>query len=304
MAKRDLPETKSIWINGKLVPWKEATVHVLAHALHYGSGVFEGIRAYKTEKGPAVFRLAEHIDRLLYSAGTLDMELDFSRDELIQATLDTIADNKLESCYIRPLIFYGYGIMGLNPTGAPVETLIACWPWGAYLPFDMIDLKISKYIRIHPESLVSDAKVTGHYVNSILSVLDLKGSKYHEALLLDYNGDIAEGPGENFFIVKDGKLYTPPKGTILVGITRDTIMKLAADMKIEVIEKKLRPADAFAADECFYTGTAAEVTPIRSIDDHVIGKGECGPITTRIQDRYKDVVEGRDPIFEHMLTYV
>lgn len=284
---------KSIWLNGKLVPWDEAKVHVLTHALHYGGGAFEGVRAYKTDKGPAIFKLEEHTKRLFYSTNALKMEIPFSEDQVNQAIIDTINDNGLEHCYIRPLAYYGYGKMGLNPKGAPSELLVACWPWGAYLPHEMIDVKTSDYIRIHPRSTVADAKITGHYVNSILAVQALEGTKYHEALFLDFEGNVAEGPGENLFIVKDGKIYTPPLGTILAGITRLTMFELAELAGIEIIEKTLKLEDIYEADEAFYTGTAAEVTPIRSLDDKVIGDGELNGVTLKFRDAYQDIVHGR-----------
>jgi len=291
---------KSIWLNGSLVPWDEAKVHGLTHALHYGGGAFEGVRAYKTDKGPAIFKLEEHTKRLFYSTNALKMKLEFSEEQVNQAIIDTINDNGLEHCYIRPLAFYGYGKMGLNPKGAPTELLVACWPWGAYLPHEMIDVKTSEFIRIHPKSTVADAKITGHYVNSILAVQALEGTDYHEALFLDFEGNVAEGPGENLFILKDGKIYTPPLGTILAGITRLTIFELAELAGLEVIEKTLKLEDIYEADEAFYTGTAAEVTPIRSLDDKLIGQGTLGSITKGMRDAYQDIVHGRPVQFENM----
>lgn len=296
--------TKYIWFNGKLINWEDAKVHVMAHAFHYGSAVFEGIRAYKTEQGTAIFRLKEHIDRLFYSAKALAMEVPFSNEQVCQANVDLLAANKLEHGYIRPLIYYGYGVMGLNPRNAPVDVMVACWPWGKYLAADMVDLKISKYVRIHPRSVVCDAKVSGHYVNSILAVQELKGTKYHEALLLDYEGNLAEGPGENLFIVKNGDLYTPKLGTILAGITRNTVIDIANRNGIKVIETTLTPEDLFSASEAFYTGTAAEVTPIRTVDDRVIGPGKIGPISELIKKTYNDVVHGRIPEYSNYLTLV
>lgn len=304
MPKRDLPETKSIWLNGKLIPWADAKVHILAHALHYGSAVFEGVRAYKTDSGPAIFRLQEHVDRLFYSAKTLQMEVPHTAEEISKACIQTIADNELESCYIRPIIYYGYGIMGLNPVGAPIDVAVACWPWGAYLPHETVNVKISDYIRIHPNSLVTDAKVSGHYVNSILAVQALKDTNYHEALLLDYNGNVAEGPGENIFMIKDSKIFTPKLGTILAGITRDTVCKIAARANIEVIERDISPEELLLADECFFTGTAAEITPIGSINDTPIGSGGVGEITAQFKKQYEDIVTGNDPDFNEFLTYV
>lgn len=296
--------TEFIWQNGGFVRWDDAKIHVLTHALHYGGGAFEGIRFYKTSKGPAIFRLREHIERLIYSMGVLQMESKYSVDALCEATIELVRRNKLEQGYIRPLAYYGYGVMGLNPRNAPVEVSIACWPWGAYLPHEMVDIKTSSYIRIHPRSTRADAKICGHYVNSILAVLELKGTKYHEALFLDSDGNIAEGPGENFFIVKGGKIYTPPLGTILAGITRQTVVDLARGMDLDVIEKRMKLEDAYASDEAFFTGTAAEVTPIRTIDDKVLGDGKLGPVTRKIRDTYLDVVYGRDDRHASYLTIV
>lgn len=291
-------------MNGEFVPWDDAKVHVLTHTLHYGSGVFEGVRAYETDSGPAIFRLPEHIDRLVYSGSALNMTLKWSRDELVEAVVETVRKSGHPSCYIRPLAFYGYGKMGVNPIGNPVELIIACWPWGAYLPHDMVDLKVSRFIRIHPQSTVADAKIVGHYVNSIMSILELQGTHYHEALLLDSEGNIAEGPGENFFMIKGGEIHTPSLGTILPGITRKTIIEIATDSGIPVRERRISLADALAADEAFYTGTAAEVTPIRSIDDNVLGGGVVGPITATIKSIYLAAVRGKVARYEGYLTRV
>jgi branched-chain amino acid aminotransferase len=299
-----IEKTDYIWFNGEFVPWDEARIHVISHTLHYGTGVFEGIRAYKTDRGTAIFRLGEHLERMRYSCEAIKLEIPFPLNELADAAAELLRRCRLEQGYIRPLVFYGYGEMGLNPAGAPVDTLIACWPWGAYLPHDMIDVKISSYIRIHPDSTVADAKICGHYVNSLLAVQEVQGTEFHEALLLDARGHIAEGPGENLFLVADGVLHTPKLGTILTGITRDTVIQLARFLDIDVVERDIEPADAFAADEAFFTGTAAEVTPIRSIDSNVIGNGEVGPVTARIREDYLDIVYGRSQEFEHFLTFV
>lgn len=296
--------TKFIWKDGELVNWEDANVHVLTHTLHYGAGAFEGIRCYKTAKGTAIFRLEEHTDRLFYSAKAIGMEIPFTRDQINEATVKTVKENGLEQGYIRPLVYYGYGVMGLNPRNAPVELIIACWPWGAYLPHDMVDLKTSSYIRIHPQSTIADAKIVGHYVNSILSVLELKDTNYHESLLLDYEGNVAEGPGENLFLVKDGTLTTPKLGTILAGITRNTVLELCESFGLSVEETTITPADIHTADEAFYTGTAAEVTPIKSLDDTVIGNGEIGPITAKLREAYLGIVQGENDAFEKYLTYV
>ncbi|MCC6219678.1 MAG: branched-chain amino acid transaminase [Deltaproteobacteria bacterium] len=297
--------TKYIWLNGEFIAWDEAKIHVLTHSLHYGGAVFEGIRVYETAKGAAVFRLRDHTKRLFYSAAVFKMKVPFSEEEINSATLELLRRTGLKQGYIRPIIYFGYGKMGLNPKGAPVDVAIACWPWGAYLPHEMVDIKVSKYMRIHPRSTVCDAKISGHYVNSILAVQQLEGSHYHEALLLDFDGNIAEGPGENFFIVSKGHIYTPPLGTILAGITRDTVIKIASNLGVCVTEKILRPEDVWSADEAFFTGTAAEVTLIRSLDDRQIGNsGKPGEISQQIKDAYLDVVYGRDSRFETYLSRV
>ncbi len=299
-----MEETKFIWMDGKLVPWKDAKVHVLVHTLHYGAGVFEGVRFYETDKGPAVFRLKEHIDRLFYSADTLKMKLPYSKGEFIEAVKGTIKKNNISSGYIRPICFFGYGKMGLNPKGAPVNCSIAVWPWGKYLGEAAVKIKTSKYCRIHPKSTHADAKICGHYVNSIFASIEVKDAGYDEALLLDYKGNIAEGPGENIFIVKDNKLITPPLGTILKGITRASVIQLAKDLGIKVEEKTLTLKEAYNADEAFFTGTAAEVTAIESIDDKKIGKKAPGPITIKLRDAFMDIVHGKTEKYKDWLAYV
>ena len=301
--------TDFIWKNGEFVAWDDAKVHILTHTLHYGAGAFEGIRAYKTEKGPAIFRLKEHIERLYYSTKVIGHSIPFTQEELFEVIIELVQKNKQEHCYIRPLAYFGYGKMGLNPTGAPSEIIIACWPWGAYLPHEMVDLKVSSYIRIHPRSTIADAKICGHYVNSILAVRELIGTTYHEALFLDLDGNIAEGPGENIFMVKDREVITPPLGTILAGITRETVISLLRDHEISVREESITDDMLKAADEAFFTGTAAEITPIRSLDDHVIGDGTVGEITQKIKSLYLDIVHGRFKdekmkSYERYLTYV
>ncbi len=299
-----MQQTKEIWHNGAFVAWEDAKVHVLTHALHYGDSVFEGIRAYKTSRGAAVFRLKEHLERLFYSASVIGITIPYTVEQLTEATTQLLKRCNLEQGYIRPIAFNGYGVMGLNPKGSPVDVVIACWPWGKYLPHEMVDIKSSKYIRIHPKSTVSDAKIGGHYVNSILAVQELQGTKYHEALFLDLDGNIAEGPGENFFMIKEGKLITPPLGTILAGITRETVIQFAKRHNIPVVERTISLDEAFKCDEAFFTGTAAEVSPIRSINDTVLGNGELGPITKKIKDAYLKMVTGEDAEFIHFLTFV
>ena len=295
---------KLIWQNGSFVPWSEAKSHVLSHSLHYGGGVFEGIRVYATKQGPAIFKLEEHVDRLLYSANALKIPLPYAKEELISAIKNTVRMNELQYGYVRPIAYYGEGHLRLDPGNLPVEVVIACWPWGAYLPHESIDIKTSSFIRIHPKSTVADAKICGHYVNSILAVLELRGTRYHEALLLDASGYIAEGPGENFFIVKNNNIFTPKLGTILSGITRNTIMNLAHSLNYEVIETDLTLEDAYKADEAFFTGTAAEVSPIRTIDDKEIGTKDVGPITKILRDAYLDIVSGKNERYLHDLTFV
>jgi branched-chain amino acid aminotransferase len=297
-----MQKTKYIWLDGKFVPWDKANVHVLSHSLHYGGAVFEGIRVYETEKGPAVFRLEEHTKRLMYSAKALKMKVPYSEKELNEITLELVRKNKMKHGYIRPLIFHGQK-MGLNPLDAPLQVAIACWPWGKYLSEDPIKVKISSFVRIHPESSVTDAKISGHYANSIMAVLEIAGTKYQEALLLDYKGNVAEAPTANFFMVKDGVISTPSLGTILGGITRSTILQLAKDLKISVMERTIKPKEIFKADEAFFTGTAVEISPIASIDDHVLKSGKEGPITTQLKKAYMDVVRGKNSRYKKYLTY-
>lgn len=299
-----MDETKFIWMDGKLVDWKDAKIHVLTHTLHYGAGVFEGIRVYETEKGPAVFRLKEHVDRLFSSAGTFEMKIPFSKEDIINAIKETAKANELKECYVRPLIYFGYGKMGINPEGAPVNVAIAVWLWPKYLGEGAVKIKISKYIRIHPDSTHIGAKICGHYVNSIFAFQEANKAGYDEALLLDFEGNIAEGPGENLFIAKDGKIFTPKLGAILAGITRDSIIQIAKDEGYEVIEKDLKPEDAYNADEAFFTGTAAEVTPIASLDDKPIGKEAPGPVTNKLKKIFLDIVHGRNSKYEKWLSLI
>ncbi len=298
-----MEETEFIWMHGKFVKWTDAKIHILTHSLHYGLGVFEGIRFYETEKCPAIFRLKEHIDRLFYGCESAGIKIPFSKDEIIKATIELIKINKILSGYIRPIVYYGYGKMGLNPSGAPVSIAIACWPWQKYLSEAPIKVKTSKFIRLHPYSTKTDLKITGHYANSIFASLDIHSQGYDEALLLDFKGNIAEGPGENIFIVKNNILYTPKLGNILKGITRDSIMKIAKDNKIKVIEKNLKLKDAYSADEALFCGTAAEITPIASIDDKPI-KNSFGPITQKLKSIFMDIVKGKNNKYEDWLSFV
>jgi len=294
--------TATIWQNGKFIPWEDAKVHVLSHALHYGGGAFEGIRFYKTEQGPAVFCLSEHLDRFFYSTRMLKMAMPYTKAELTQTIMELVKRSQLEAGYIRPIAFYGYGKLGVNPRGNPVDLAIACFGWGAYLPHEQIAVKTSRYIRVHPDSTIVDAKLCGHYLNGILASLEIQGTHYHEALFLDSRGYISEGVGENFFMVKEDAIYTPKLGTILAGITRKTIITLAMSLGHRVVETDLTVEDAYQAKEAFFTGTAAEVSPIHSIDDHVLGEGKVGDITAAIKQAYLDVVHGRNATFADCLT--
>ncbi|MEK0337096.1 MAG: branched-chain amino acid transaminase [Nitrosopumilus sp.] len=299
-----MDETKYIWMDGKLVGWKDAKVHVLSHTLHYGLGVFEGIRFYETDKGPAVFRLQDHIKRLFDGAKCSFMKVPYTQEKINEAVLETIRKNEIKAGYIRPIIFYGYGKMGLDPHGASVNVAIAVWPWGAYLGDGAIKVKTSSFMRIHPKSTHAECKICGHYVNSIFASLEAKEKGYQEALLLDYEGYCAEGPGENLFIVKNGKLLTPELGNILPGITRRSIIEIAKNEGIEVEETKLKLEEVYGADEAFFTGTAAEVTPIASLDDKKIGKQAPGPVTEKLKSLFLDIVKGKNEKYKDWLSYV
>lgn len=299
-----MEETEFIWMDGKLVKWNEAKIHVLTHTMHYGAGVFEGERFYETDKGPAVFRLKEHTDRLFRSAESFEMKIPFSKEEINKATLETIKANNIPSGYIRPIAFFGYGKMGLNPKGAPVNVSIAVWPWGAYLGEEAVRVKIPKIIRTHPGTTDPHAKISGNYANSILASLEIKRAGYDEALLLDYKGNIAEGPGENIFIVKDVKLFTPLLGNVLPGITRMSIIQIAKDNGIKVEEKVITVDEVKKADELFFTGTAAEVTAIKQVDETLIGNGKMGQITSRLKKIFLEAVHGKSEKYKSWLTYV
>ena len=296
-------ETKYIWMDGKLRHWKDAKVHVLTHSLHYGSGVFEGIRYYSTDNGSAVFRLSDHISRLFSSANTINMQIPFSEEEIVAAVIETVRINEIKSGYIRPIAFFGYGKMGLKPEGAPVNVSIAVWPWGAYLGANPVKIKTSSFIRIHQKSSSTESKITGNYINSILASVEATSSGYDEALLLDSAGKIAEGPGENIFIVRNGALYTPPIGNILPGITRDTVITLAGDADYEVYETPLTLEDIYDADEAFFTGTAAEITSIAKVDNVAL-KNSNGTVTKKIRETYLDVVQGKNSDYENWLSFV
>jgi len=297
-----------IWFDGKLVPWRDANIHVLTHSLHYGLAVFEGIRAYKTDQGTAIFRLNEHIERMSNSAHIYQMELPYSRDQLMDACRQVVRENKLESCYVRPIAFYGSEKMGVSPKGASVHVAIAAWPWGAYLGPEGLEkgirVKTSSFARHHVNVTMARAKFAATYANSILANLEATQDGYDEALLLDVDGFVAEGSGENLFIVKGGKLYEPELTSALIGITRDAVIQLAGELGIQVISKRLTRDDVYIADEAFFTGTAAEVTPIRELDNRRIGNGARGPITEKLQAMYFDCVHGRMPRRGEWLTPV
>jgi len=304
MADRD----GMIWYDGKLVPWRDANTHVLTHSLHYGLSVFEGERAYKTEQGAAIFRLKEHTDRLFNSAHIYLMKIPYTREEIMQATKEVVKANNLDSCYIRPIAFYGSEKMGVSPRGAAVHVAIAAWPWGAYLGEEGMEkgirVKTASFARHHVNVTMARAKFAATYANSILANMEATTDGYDEALLLDVDGFVAEGAGENVFIVKDGVIYEPELTSALIGITRSTIIALAKDMGLEVRAKRLTRDDIYIADECFFTGTAAEVTPVRELDNRTIGEGKRGPITTELQKRYFDVVYGRNEKYASWLSRV
>ena len=295
MADRD----GYIWYDGKLVPWRNATTHVLTHSLHYGLAVFEGVRAYNTVKGTAIFRLREHTQRLLNSAHIYLMKIPYSIEQLMEAQKEVVRANKLESCYLRPIAFYGSEKMGVSPKGNTVHVAVAAWPWGAYLGADAIEkgirVKTSSYARHHVNVSMTRAKYSGTYANSILANLEATEHGYDEGLLLDVDGFVAEGSGENLFMIKDGKIYEPELTSALIGITRDSVIKLAQEMGYTVGSKRITRDDLYIADEAFFTGTAAEVTPIREVDGRAIGTGQRGPITEKLQKAFFDVVNGRSP---------
>jgi branched-chain amino acid aminotransferase len=293
MADRD----GVIWFDGKMVPWREAQVHVLTHTLHYGMGVFEGVRAYKAEQGTAIFRLQDHTDRLFESAHILGMSITFDKETLNQAQLAVVRDNNLDSAYIRPMCFYGSEGMGLRADNLKVHCIVAAWDWGAYLGDDNmqkgIRIKTASITRHHVNITMCKAKANGNYMNSMLALQEALRDGYDEALLLDVDGFVAEGSGENIFIVKHGVIYTPNLTSALDGITRKTLIRLASEEGIELVEKRITRDEVYIADEAFFTGTAAEVTPIRELDGRTIGAGKRGPITEKLQSLYFDVVHGR-----------
>jgi branched-chain amino acid aminotransferase len=298
-----------IWMNGEFVAWEDAKVHVLTHGLHYGTGVFEGIRCYDTEIGSAVFRHREHLQRLQRSAELYYMPMPFDTETLRAATHELIGRNGLRSCYIRPIVFRGYGQMGLNPLEAPVDVTIAVWEWGAYLGEEGkrsgIRAKVSSWRRISPESLIPTAKASGQYLNSVLAKIESQKAGYEEAILLDDHGRVCEGTGENIFVVWEGRIVTPPAAaSILDGITRKSAIQIARDLGIEVIERDIARAELYLADEVFMTGTAAELVPVREIDDHTIGDGTPGTLTRAVQKEFEDALAGRTERYREWLDPV
>ena len=299
-----------IWLDGEYVDWRKATIHVLSHSLHYGTAVFEGIRAYKTQEGPvAVFRLPEHIDRFFDSAKILRMSMPFSKETLLDVAQQLIKKNKLHNgAYLRPLCFYGAESMGVHSGQLSSHVMMAAWEWGAYLGKDALEkgirVKVSSFCRFHPNSLMTKAKASGHYINSKLAKQEVQSAGYDEALLLDSHGMVAEGSGENIFIVKNDQVFTPPLTDSLRGITRDSAWKLLEDAGHTVVERVLTRDEVYLADEAFFTGTAAEITPIRECDDIMIGNGQPGPVTQSLQHRFFDVVRGQDSAYQKWLTVI
>jgi branched-chain amino acid aminotransferase len=302
-----------IWMDGQMVDWREAKIHVLSHTLHYGCGAFEGVRAYNTVDGTAIFRLEEHTERLFNSAKILRMNIPFSKEEVMQAQKDVVRENKLESCYLRPLTWIGDKKLGVSPKGNTIHLMVAAWPWGAYLGEEGmkhgIRVKISSYTRHHVNITMTQAKAVSNYTNSILANMEATDDGYDEAILLDTNGFVSEGAGENLFVVKDGVLYTPDASAgALNGITRNTVMHICKDLGLELVQKRISRDEVYISDEAFFTGTAAEVTPIRELDRIALGKGDYvgtrGPITEKVQSAFFDIVNGRNPKYSHWLARV
>ena len=304
-----MERTELIWMNGAFVPWEDAKVHVLTHGLHYGTGVFDSMRCYETELGPAVFRNAEHIERLLRSAELYYMPVPYSAEELRAATLELIARNGLRSCYIRPIVNRGYGQMGLNPLDAPVDVTIACWEWGSYLgeagKRDGVRAKVSSWRRISPASLIPHAKASGQYLNSVLAKVESLKAGYEEAILLDEAGHVCEGTGENVYVIRGGEIATPGQhNSILDGITRRSIIQIAQDLGYTVVERNVARAEMYLADEMFMSGTAAELVPVREVDDHPIGTGKPGEVTRVLQAAFDDAIHGRAERYREWLDPV
>ncbi len=297
-----------IWYDGKMVPWREATTHVLTHTLHYGMGCFEGVRAYQAEQGTAIFALQAHTERLFDSCKVLGMPITYEPQQVMQAQVDAVRENNLDSAYIRPMVFYGSEGMGLRADNLSVHCIVAAWEWGSYLGQEGMEkgirIKTSSYTRHHPNIAMTKAKANGQYINSMAALGEALRDGYDEALLLDPEGYVAEGSGENIFVIKDGAIYTPETTTALNGITRKTIFRLAEDRDLNIIEKRMTRDEIYIADEAFFTGTAAEVTPIAELDNRPIGSGSRGPITAALQSDYFDLVHGRNEKYLDLLTYI
>ena len=297
-----------IWFDGEMVPWREAKVHVLTHTLHYGMGVFEGVRAYQTDKGAAIFRLEEHTRRLFDSAHIMQMKIPFDKATISEAQRQAVSQNNLETAYIRPMCFYGSEGMGLRADNLKVHVIIAAWEWGAYLGQEALEkgirIRTSSFTRHHVNISMCKAKANGHYINSMLALQEALSCGYDEAMLLDNEGYVAEGSGENIFVIRDGVIYTPDLTSALNGITRNTLFELASSIGVEIREKRITRDEVYIADEVFFTGTAAEVTPVREVDDRTIGSGERGPITEKLQAMYFDLVHGRLDMHPEWLTLV
>lgn len=304
-----LQPTEKIWHNGKLIPWDEARIHILSHVVSYGSSVFEGVRCYETDRGPAIFRAEDHVRRLLDSAKIYRIDLPYSLEQLTAAIVDTVRENKLNVCYIRPIVLRGYGDVGVLPRNNPIETYIACYPWGRYLGEEAVvegvDVCVSSWSRIAPNTLPALAKAGANYMNSQLIRMEAAINGYAEGIALDDGGYVSEGSGENIFLVRNGRIVTPPLGaSVLPGITRDTTVKIAGQLGIPVVETIIPREMLYIADEVFFTGTAAEITPIRSVDRIVVGEGRRGPVTERIQRRYYEIVKGETADEFNWLTCV
>lgn len=303
-----IKKSDKIWMDGKFVSWDDANVHILTHTLHYGLGVFEGIRCYKTGTGSAIFRLDEHVERLFDSAHIFMMKVPFSKEQIRDAIIETVKVNKMKECYVRPIVYVGYGAMGLYPKDNPIKVAIAAWPWGAYLGDEGLEkgirVKVSSFIRHHVNVDMTRGKVCGYYVNSQIAKREAISCGYDEAILLDTEGYVSEGSGENVFIVRNKRIKTTPLTSILEGITRDSIITVARDMKIPVIEERFTRDEIYIADEAFFTGTAAEVTPIREVDGRMIGDGRRGKITEKLQNIFFDVVKGRNRKYSSWLTKI
>jgi len=302
-------KVEKIWMDGRLIPWDEANVHILTHSLHYGMGVFEGIRCYLCDDGKsAIFRLREHIDRLFDSAKIADLTIPFSKREIIEACKETLRANKLKEGYIRPIVFIGEGVMGVHPGNNPIRVAIITWSWGAYLGEGALEkgirVKVSSFTRHHVNVMMTKAKICGNYVNSVLAKREVTKLGYDEALMLDTEGYISEASGENIFIVKNGILKTTPLTSILNGITRDSVIQIAKSKKIPLIEERFTRDELYTAHEAFFTGTAAELTPIREVDDRIIGDGKPGPITKELQRTFFDIVKGRTKDYQEWLDYL